>query len=84
MGENRIKSQKQMIRAHLLQYGSIEPLKALREYGCYRLGAIIFLLREEGYDIETRQVESISHITGRPVRFALYVLKDKKCQRTNK
>lgn len=81
MDKKIVKSQKQMIRAHLLKYGSIEPLKALREYGCYRLGAIIFMLRREGYDIKTRQVESISRITGRPVRFALYIMTDKNKHR---
>lgn len=67
-----------MIEAHLLAYGSIEPLTALREYGCYRLGAIIFMLRSDGYNIETRHTDSRSKITGRPVRFARYVLIDKK------
>lgn len=81
MDEKRIKSQKQMIEAHLLRNGSIEPLTALREYGCYRLGAIIFLLRSDGYNIETRQVDSISRITGRPVKFALYIMTDKKKHR---
>ena len=31
-----------MVLEHLMRFGSIEPLTALREYGCYRLGAIIF------------------------------------------
>lgn len=67
-------TQREMILSHLRTFGSIEPLTALREYGCYRLGAVIYRLRHEGYDITTRTLESISRITGRPVRFAQYTL----------
>ena len=42
-----------MVLEHLMRFGSIEPLTALREYGCYRLGAIISLLRADGHDITT-------------------------------
>ena len=71
-------TQKQLVLAHLMQYGSIEPLTALREYGAYRLGAIIFRLRDEGFDIATRRLESYSRITGRKVQYAQYILMDKK------
>lgn len=46
-------TQKQMVLEHLMRFGSIEPLTTLREYGCYRLWAIIFLLRADGHDITT-------------------------------
>lgn len=59
---------------HLQEYGSIEPLTALREYGCYRLGAIIFNLRADGYNITTEIMKTKSRITGKPVRFAKYTL----------
>lgn len=42
-----------MVLEHLMRFGSIEPLTTLREYGCYRLWAIIFLLRADGHDITT-------------------------------
>lgn len=67
-------SQKAYILLHLQTYGSIEPLTALREYGCYRLGARIADLRHEGYNIKTEKQTSYSKITGRPVTFARYVL----------
>ena len=35
---------------------SITALDALKLCGCFRLAAIIWLLREDGYDIETRLV----------------------------
>jgi len=73
MEENKT-TQKQYVLSHLKQFGSIEPLTALREYGCYRLGAVIFDLRSEGYNIITERMEAKSKITGRPVQFAKYIL----------
>lgn len=73
MKENKT-TQKQFILQHLQQFGFIEPLTALREYGCYRLGAVIFNLRAEGYNIVTERMEAKSKITGRPVQFAKYIL----------
>lgn len=69
-------TQKQLVLWHLKRFGSIEPLTALREYGCYRLGAAIFELRNEGHNIITEKMSAISRITGRPVRFAKYILHD--------
>lgn len=68
-------SQKGFILAHLKQFGSIEPLTALREYGCYRLGARISDLRKEGYNITTEYKQARSKITGNMVRFANYTMK---------
>jgi hypothetical protein len=34
-------TQKEMIRAHLLQGKSITPLDALSDYGCFRMGRVI-------------------------------------------
>lgn len=68
-------TQKKLVLAHLKAYGSIEPLTALREYGCYRLSHIIYLLRGEGYVIDTEEMMAKSKITGNPVRFANYKLK---------
>lgn len=73
MEENKT-TQKQFILQHLQSFGFIEPLTALREYGCYRLGAVIFNLRAEGYNIVTERMEARSKITGRPVQFAKYIL----------
>jgi hypothetical protein len=67
-------SQKKVILDHLKKFGSIEPLTALREYGCYRLGARISDLRNDGYNIITETIKSVSRITGRSVHFANYKL----------
>lgn len=37
----------------LLNNISITPIDALNGCGCFRLAAIIFILREEGWNIET-------------------------------
>lgn len=47
-------TQKELILEHLMAGHSITPLEALSNYGAYRLGAVIFELRKEGYDITTR------------------------------
>ena len=44
------------VLTHLQTHGNITPLEALNEYGSFRLGAIIFNLRKEGYDITTNIV----------------------------
>ena len=70
------KTQKEMVLEHLQNFGFIEPLTALREYGCYRLSAIIYLLRDDGLDIRTEMLEGRSRITGKIVRFAKYILQN--------
>lgn len=75
MDEDKL-TQKKVILAHLKRFGSIEPLTALREYGCYRLGARIADLRRDGYNIITETMTAYSKITGKPVRFANYKLKN--------
>lgn len=67
-------TQKKIILAHLRNFGSIEPLAALIEYGCYALTQRIRDLRNEGHDIVTEMISTTSRITGRPVHFANYKL----------
>ena len=67
-------TQKLSLLGHLLRYGSIEPLTALREYGIYRLSARVADLRDDGWDIGTRRLESYSKLTGRKVQYAQYIL----------
>ena len=50
-------SQKARIRTHLLDGKSITQLEALRLYGCLRLSAVIFRLREEGLPIEMERLQ---------------------------
>lgn len=45
------KSQKALILEYMEEHGSITPLEAERHIGCMRLGARIWDLRHDGYDI---------------------------------
>lgn len=49
-------SQRACVLQYMQTHESITALDALRLCGCFRLAAIIWLLREDGYDIETRLV----------------------------
>lgn len=51
------KSQKELVLEYMERYGSITPLEAQREIGCMRLGARIWDLRRDGYDIVSEMVE---------------------------
>lgn len=46
-------TQNSLILKHLQENGKINPLESLNLYGCFRLGARIYNLREEGHLIET-------------------------------
>lgn len=63
-------TQRNKIRAHLHYFGQITPLDALKTYGCFRLAAIIFLLRKEGMKIRTETSDDDKN-------YATYVLEDK-------
>lgn len=40
-----------------LKRGPLSAIEALNSYGCFRLAARIKELREQGYDIETRDLD---------------------------
>lgn len=44
----------QAILAHLKRGKKITPIEALNRFGCFRLGARIFELRQAGYAINSR------------------------------
>jgi len=46
-------SQNKQILKALQQGRRLTPLAALQEFGCFRLGARIYDLRKEGYEIES-------------------------------
>lgn len=67
-------TQKHYILNHLQRYGFINPMIALREFGCFRLSARIKDLRDEGYNILMERTEGVSAITGNRVSYATYRL----------
>jgi hypothetical protein len=64
-------TQKQKILNHLRMFGSITPLEAMKEYGCMRLAAVIFKLKNE-YSIVTDMQDSKNRF-GDKVRHAKYI-----------
>lgn len=56
--EGKTESQKSKILAHLKEGKTITPLPALYLYGCFRLAAIIHLLRNDGYNISTTRIRT--------------------------
>lgn len=60
-------TQSARILAHLRK-APIDPLTALRKYGCFRLGARIWDLKQDGHPIQRRIVSE------RGKRFARYSL----------
>ena len=50
-------SQRKDIIFHLEQYSTITPLEALQLYGCFRLGARIFELKEFGHVIKKNMIK---------------------------
>tara|TARA_R110000851_G_scaffold114153_2_gene239116 strand:- start:8128 stop:8367 length:240 start_codon:yes stop_codon:yes gene_type:complete len=66
-------NQKQKVMRHLNNYGSITPLDAFRDYGIMRLAAVVFNLKEDGYDIDSEMISS-SNRFGEKVNFSEYKL----------
>ena len=61
------------ILKYLRTFGSIDPMQAIRDIGCYRLSARIKDLRDEGYDIQTKIVAQKNRY-GETANFAVYSL----------
>lgn len=66
-------NQTELVLEYLRRYGSITPAEALGEFGCMRLGARIWDLKRDGYDITMELVQSTNRL-GRTVRYARYRL----------
>jgi len=64
----------QQVLEHLKDKGSITSWEAIQQYGATRLSSIIFNLREDGYDIETR-IEVTKDRNGNTCQYANYILK---------
>lgn len=58
---------------HLKEHGQITSMEAFEQYGATRLSAIIFNLRNEGYNIKSEDTSCVNRY-GRPVHFVSYKL----------
>ena len=75
MAMHRVDSQVADVLNHLKTGAEINPLEALSKYGVYRLGAIIFILRGEGYNISTR-IHHYEKASGKKGHYAVYRLEE--------
>ena len=66
-------TQKERLENHLLLNKRINPLEAWKLLGIYRLSAVIFDLRKEGYKIETTR-KAVQNQFGEECIVAEYVL----------
>ncbi len=70
-------SQVSVILNHLKSIGEINPLEALSKYGVYRLGAIIYILKDEGYKISSR-LHFYDKPNGNKGHYAIYRLEEEE------
>lgn len=68
-------SQVMVILNHLKTGAEINPLEALSKYGVYRLGAIIYILKDEGYRISSR-MHYYDKPSGSKGHYAIYRLEE--------
>lgn len=66
-----------LVLNHLKSGKEINPHEALSKYGCYRLGAVIYDLREDGYNIKT-EIVYYKKPSGRTGSYAVYRLEEVK------
>lgn len=65
------KTQAERILEYIREFGSITPLEAIRDIGCYRLSARISDLRKQGYKINSTPV-NVKNRYGGTSRVARY------------
>lgn len=66
-------NQKIKIINYIKEFGSINPLEALQDLGCYRLATRIFELKAEGYEIKT-YLKKYETRMGEKKHYAVYYL----------
>lgn len=72
-------TQCERVLQYMQDFGSINPMQALGDLGCYRLGARIYDLRQDGHHI-TRRMVSAKNRYGESVSYAEYRLEDNNAQ----
>lgn len=68
-------TQAEMILKHLEQFGAIDPMVALKEYGVMRLGARIWDLKHDGNNIKSQTVRYKNRF-GQPRHYSVYTLEE--------
>lgn len=70
-------SQRERVLGHLEAHGDITSLEAINDYGITRLSAVIFNLRDEGYNIRTKMERGVNRF-GEETHFARYILEEEE------
>ena len=70
-------TQCERILRHLRDYGSIDPIIAISEYGCMRLASRINDLKRQGYNISAERGKGQNRY-GETTSFAVYRLVEEK------
>lgn len=68
------KTQAAKILARIAHGNSINPIQALRLFGCFRLGARIYELRKMGVNVASRRVKFTGQ-DGKPGHYSAYWLR---------
>ena len=63
----------ELIFEYMDEFGSITPLEAIRDIGCYRLSARISDIKKKGYPIKTEMI-SVKNRRGNLSKVAKYSL----------
>lgn len=71
-------TQCERVLKYMQDFGSINPMQAIKDLGVYRLGARIYDLKKEGHPIRRRMVSGKNRY-GEAVSFAEYRLEDEQC-----
>lgn len=66
------KNQKEIILAHIKEYGNISTLEGYNKYKIMRVGSVISMLRKEGYNIVTK----IEYNEDKTKHYARYFMKE--------
>lgn len=71
-------TQVQLILDYIDEFGSITPLEAIRDIGCYRLSARIADIKKLGYPVQTEliAVKNRRGTQSKVARYSLGVVKD--------
>lgn len=65
------------ILRHMKDYGSIDPMVAIKEYGCMRLASRIADLKGQGYEIVAERTKGENRY-GEATSYCVYRLRNKE------
>lgn len=67
---------KERVLKYILDFGSVSTWNAIKDLGCTRLSAYIYMLKKEGYDIKKESVKFINRY-GEKSFYVKYSLEEK-------